>query len=606
MIRIFLLALAMCCLTGKTFGQNYQAEFLEAKRLFNNGDYRVAKDAFRSLVASSAKHDFGEYSSFFYGLSAYKSESYSQARDMWLQILAKYPDWKQNEEVRYWIAATHLRTGEYQKANRYLTEISDKKLKREGEGLKLQYFREIEIIPGLIDLYKNNEEDDLLARYLLSDLVQKDSLYDYEETALEIIDQLKLKEEDYFTNPYEVTFKDEYNIAVLFPFDFDSIQGANNVARNRLIMDTYEGIRYAIEQLNANGKKFNLYPYDTKGNKGANHRTAEILADKELLGMDLIIGPGYRQPFEMVYEFSKKNNINMINPWTSNSEVINDNPFSFLFHPTEKTQAIKLAEKANKIFENKTAFVFYNQGDSLLAATYKDELEGHGFNVPVFDLINDDNVRKKASILMDYKEIRLTSESVIDSLSELRHVTMLEKRYKGSLTPYAQILKILPDSVGHIFVASSSHLAASNFISGIIERPDTIPLIGKKEWFDIKMITYDQMQDIGLMSIAPLFVSPHTDTYFDKRKAFMSYYKTIPSKEHYIGYEMMTLLGRLMIENGKYFQEGLRKNRMVDGVLTRGLKMGNKRNNQILPVIKVVDSEFTDISNQKDIEYEQK
>lgn len=606
MIRTIVFTLAFCGLSALSFGQNYQAEFLEAKRLLNNGSHRVAKDAFRTLIASSAKHGFGEYASFFYGLAAYRSESYNEAKDMWLQLLSRYPDWKQKEEVRWWIAAAHFQLGDYDKGNEYLEDVRDKKLKKEGEGLRFSYLRQVESLSRLTELYAENEEDDFLARYLLNEMVEQDSLYDYEETALRIIDRLKLDEEDYFVSEYEVAFKDEYNIAVLFPFDFDSIQGAGNVARNRLVMDTYEGIRYAIEELNKNGKKFNLYPYDTKGNKGNNHRTAEILEDQEMLGMDLIIGPGFRQPFEMVYEFARENKINMINPWTSNSEVINENSFSFLFHPSEKTQAVRLAEYVNENFENKNAFIFYEQKDSIMAGTYRSELEKYGFSVPVFRVINDENVREQARILINYNERRVTSEADVDSLQELRHVTMTEKRYKGKLTPYAQILKLLPDSIGHIFVASASHLAASNFISGVIERPDTIPLIGKKEWLDISMITYDQMEDIKLAVIAPLFISPHTERYYRKREELIRYFKTVPSKEHYVGYEMMRVLGELMIENGRYFQEGFRKNRKVGGLLTTGVQMGNKRNNQILPVVTVRDSEFTDITNQESIEDEQK
>ncbi|MEL6562781.1 MAG: ABC transporter substrate-binding protein, partial [Bacteroidota bacterium] len=233
-------------------------------------------------------------------------------------------------------------------------------------------------------------DDELLSEYLLSELAKQNKLYEYEEVAKNIIKQLRLKEDTYYSNHYDLILKDEYNVAVLFPFDFDSLEGAGKVARNRVIMDMYEGIKFAAEELNNSGRKINIYPYDTKGNKSSLHETEEILKREELLGMDLIIGPRYRQPFNMVFEFSKQNKINMINPWSSNSQVTGDNLFSFLLNPSEKTQALKLAEYAIENFENKNAFVFYHARDSLLAAIYKNELEENGFSVPVFNEVNQE------------------------------------------------------------------------------------------------------------------------------------------------------------------------------------------------------------------------
>ena len=249
-------------------------------------------------------------------------------------------------------------------------------------------------------------------------------------------------EDDYFLSHYEVEFKDAYNVAVLFPFDFDSLEGAGKVARNRVVMDVYEGIRYAVNELNEEGKTINLYPYDTKGNKSNFHVTAAILDKEEMLGMDLIIGPRYRQPFNMVYEYSRKNKINMINPWSTNSQVTGDNLFSFLINPSEKTQAVKLAEYAVETYENKNAFIFYNLRDSLMAATYKSELEANGFSVPVFNEVNNENLGEQSELLIDFEELLIESPVEEDSLRGLDHVTFTEKRKGKEMVTYAEILNI--------------------------------------------------------------------------------------------------------------------------------------------------------------------
>lgn len=599
MIKYIFSILITCALAFESYSQNYQADYLEAKRLFNNMEYRVAKDAFRNLIASSAKHNFGEYASFFYGLSAYNLESFNEAKDMWLQVRSKYPDWNQSDELQWWLAATYFKLGDYEKGNDYLQKIKSNRLQKEGESLKIAYLSELDSLSDVISLYNNFKDDKVLSEFLLSEMTRQNKLYENEEIAKALLKQLKLKEENYFSSHYDVIKKDEYNVAVLFPFDFDSLEDAGKVVRNRLIMDVYEGIKFAVEELNNSGKKINLYPYDTKGNKSGLHLTEEILKGEEMLGMDLIIGPRYRQPFNMVFEFSRKNKINMINPWSSNSQVTGDNLFSFLLNPSEKTQALKLAKYAIENFENKNAFIFYSSRDSLLAATYKSELEENGFSIPVFNEVNQENMGEQSDILIDFTEIMIESKSVEDSLKELTHVTITEKRRGAKKVPYAEILNIPKDSIGHVFVCSDSNLAAANFISAIIERPDTIPLIGKAEWLDVTMITYDQMEDTNLSVLAPLFISPTSQEYLDIRSSMMDYYKTLPSGDHYLGYEMMYILGTMMHQYGRYFQEGFKRDGFQKGKLTAGFDYNDERSNQVVPVVKVQGSEFVDVNNQE-------
>ena len=53
------------------FSQNYQAEYLEAKRLFANKDYKSAKGAFQELAKEARGNTFSKYASFFYALSCF-------------------------------------------------------------------------------------------------------------------------------------------------------------------------------------------------------------------------------------------------------------------------------------------------------------------------------------------------------------------------------------------------------------------------------------------------------------------------------------------------------------------------------------------------------
>ncbi|MEL6559221.1 MAG: tetratricopeptide repeat protein, partial [Bacteroidota bacterium] len=155
MIKYIFSVIITCIITFVSFGQNYQADYLEAKRLLNNKEYRVAKDAFRSLIVSSAKHNFGEYASFFYGLSAYHLESYNEAKDMWLQVKSKYPDWNQNDELQWWLAAAYFKLEDYEKGADYLKDVRNNRLKKDGESLKIAYLSDLDSLNEIIVLQEN-------------------------------------------------------------------------------------------------------------------------------------------------------------------------------------------------------------------------------------------------------------------------------------------------------------------------------------------------------------------------------------------------------------------------------------------------------------------
>ena len=63
---------------------------------------------------------------------------------------------------------------------------------------------------------------------------------------------------------------------------------------------------------------------------------------------------------------------------------------------------------------------------------------------------------------------------------------------------YTEKFLIEDDSIGHVFISSKNSLFASNAISALDVRNDTIPLIGYSEWLDYNVISVDQFQDLML------------------------------------------------------------------------------------------------------------
>ncbi len=183
-------------------------------------------------------------------------------------------------------------------------------------------------------------------------------------------------------------------------------------------MDMYQGMLMAAEDLTKRGEPVNIFPYDTKRKASA---TKKILENKGFENTDLIIGPLYPEPNALVDQYSVANRINKFNPISSNSDVVGENPFSFLMRPSYETMAVKCAEFAVAENKNPYAMIFYEQSarDSVFAAIYKQQLEEAGFEVVLFREITKDNSRQLLDTLWAQYDQYLTQEEA-DSIQEIR------------------------------------------------------------------------------------------------------------------------------------------------------------------------------------------
>ncbi|MCH8014867.1 MAG: sigma 54-interacting transcriptional regulator, partial [Candidatus Dadabacteria bacterium] len=166
----------------------------------------------------------------------------------------------------------------------------------------------------------------------------------------------------------------------MLPFMFDDLKPIRGRASNQFILDIYEGIKLAHQKLIDDGMKIELYAYDTRKEPD---RTKMILQQHDLKGMDVIIGPLYPGPSKLVTEFAYQNRINLINPISNNSEVIGNNPYSFLYNPTSESMARTAAEYASANLQNKNVVIYYGEGrkDSVLAFNYMKLIERDSFNI---------------------------------------------------------------------------------------------------------------------------------------------------------------------------------------------------------------------------------
>ncbi len=141
-----------------------------------------------------------------------------------------------------------------------------------------------------------------------------------------------------------------YNVALMLPLflaDVDQIDVTNpdprvfENSKTFQFLPFYEGFRVAVDSLEKTGVKIKLYVYDVDKDTS---KTRQLLRKPEMKTMDLIFGLLYQSNFQIVASFAKKNKINLVNPISERSELVNGNPFVFKAQPSKKEQLEQLAE----------------------------------------------------------------------------------------------------------------------------------------------------------------------------------------------------------------------------------------------------------------------
>lgn len=108
-----------------------------------------------------------------------------------------------------------------------------------------------------------------------------------------------------------------FDVALILPFTI------NGKEKSR-ITEFYEGLLIGVYDMKQRGLSINLNVYDT------NVRSIQsIVADNSLKSMDLIIGPFSVDNIGPLSDFSKKNRIHLVIPFTSKADDVFDNPYIF-------------------------------------------------------------------------------------------------------------------------------------------------------------------------------------------------------------------------------------------------------------------------------------
>ena len=570
------------------FAQSDYSNFTKVKKLFNQKNYSELTNLNFNI---SSKSEFYPYYIFYRSISNYYLNNEDQSLNDLNEIIKSFPKWSQIDEVYYWIIKIIIDKENIETTLNYFNNINNIQIQDDIYSIIEPEIKKISSFNQLKTLYKNYANNKIIAKYYGRSLLKE---YLSDEIIDEITEILDLVERDELF----VIENKKFRVAVLLPFMFDGFDNDNFIKNNNFIMDLYSGILFGHKNYDSLNSMIDIIPFDTRRDPIV---VKKIIQEGSLDNIDLIIGPLYGKPIEIIKQFCLENKILMINPLSSNNKIIDDNRYSLLFKPSIKTVAEKASEfSINRFNKNKNTVIFYenNFQDSLIAKIYYDNLEKNGFNIIYSKSVSKDDSRLILdSLASTYEEI--LSDSIYDTLKNISGILIKDGRGIDELdTAYKYIEKfyIEEDSIGHVFVSSKNSLFASNIISAVDIRNDTIPVLGFEDWLKFNLISINQFQDLDISLISPSFFNSLDEDYKYIEEYFIDNYRRKLSNNFIIGVELINMIIDINKSYGRYFQFGLRNEKLIKGKISGGSSYIRANDNQIVPVIKVVESDIIKIN----------
>ncbi len=564
------LLIANCALAQTDYKQQYSI----SKKLFTEGKYTLAMESFKKLIPYDQRNPYSEYASFYYALSAYHQGYLSVSKDMFNQIKTLYPTWDRIDEVNIWLAKIHFDSKDYFQGLRILGGIKNNKILKEVVPLKKQAIASIVDIETLKTMMENYPEDEVIGEKLARELSKNLTRIEDQELLEGIVNRFKLKKSDFINETPASVHKDVYSVSVLFPFVVSTLDPTPSRKRNQFVLDLYEGMKLAVDTLAKQGTKISLRAYDTERNQ---EKIKKILETKELKNTDLIVGPLFQEENNRVQEFSSVNQINVFNPISNNTELIENNFYGFLFQPGFEALGEQAAQFLIDLDSTRKCMVFYGESkrDSTLAASFVNRAGRSGLKI-----LRSERVSKE------------TSRKIIDILAKPTEFD--EFKYPIQFT--------LPkDSLDYIFVASDDPLVYTKVISSVETRADSVLIIGSENWLDQSAVDYEKYQSLNIILTGSNFSAVDNKWYQAFQRKFIRTHGRISSTSTYtnyakLGYDFMLFVGNALKKYGVYFQEGLKREKWVPGFLTGGYDFQNSRDNHHIPFIQFESGKLVVIS----------
>lgn len=117
----------------------------------------------------------------------------------------------------------------------------------------------------------------------------------------------------------------------------------------------YEGFMIAADSITSSrNMKLELKVYDVDNTVS---KADSAILDPWLATVDLIVGPFYLKPFNVLKQFAFDNNIPIVNPITQHSDIVDNQPNMIKVKPSMKSQLVQLDSLIRRQYHDNNVFI---------------------------------------------------------------------------------------------------------------------------------------------------------------------------------------------------------------------------------------------------------
>jgi len=329
-----------------------------------------------------------------------------------------------------------------------------------------------------------------------------------------------------FNNPPRTTL----NVALMLPLFLGEVEQIRITPRtNRAairpfsFVSFYQGAMLAAQQFYQEGIEINVHIFDVTEDTNS---VVRLINGRRLHNMDVMIGPFFARSFAVASNFAQQQEIFIINPMSTRSEILDDNPFVIKINSSEQSRLKVLLNYAIQNSVGERIFVFSNDsipGDKLLAKQTRTFFEDIKYR---FDTV----------IFMDI-----------------------------SKEGFAQVQRNMATRVGNSFIFVSNDDALVTAILTRTPRRDhvqnTLYSLRHSARFEVTDPLY--LNNLQVHYVEPFFINHNDERVINFDRLFFETFQGLPDPLAYRGFDVMSFVLELLRKGntnyGNYLETTLHK-----------------------------------------------
>lgn len=378
-----LFTLSFSIFSSPSFAQDQLASYKRAKTLIGYGNYNDAMNLLRPYMEG----EYGalsQYAKYHFARAAFQNNQNELAKSV-LMPLAQDPTWQQKDDVRYLMALIYFKEGKLQEALTEIELIKDPKIYAEAEKASLNYL-ENALVSFLVTNFSKFQKNQGY-RLAMKGQLEKQAILSTDERR--VLQQLGNPTDS--RTPAVSKNPQTLDLALILPFNYTGGSDVSSLGAGNFVLEFYQGVKLALDELTQIGYKINLRSYDTQRDLG---KLQSILSDSYVVDADLILGPIYPEETELVAQFSQKNGVPFINPLSNVDDKILGLDLAYLFRPSVASIAGRIFEFAGENVTGKRIALAYSNAtrDEQLAKQIQDEATKRAYKVSFAELVTPRNI----------------------------------------------------------------------------------------------------------------------------------------------------------------------------------------------------------------------